>query len=248
MEKMQFTLFSEISFEVSDPIALIECFCYQNDFYKNYDLLLLDKKERIVKNVNRIGARIEKSLLDKCDKVIEDARKDLKIWEENDLDSFLKISDDRMKTHIEELNKRIIQKLLKIKGIGLSKVTKILHTCYPELIPMIDNPLQVEYKKLMKQTGSKWDGKNEADKILFAFYQNLKNPDNYKKVSTIHEDVTNTVGLRLTKIRVFDIMWWSFLKAKNLKEELEKKPRRNSKTNKYKEYHNICWTTMKRIS
>ncbi|GAH50851.1 unnamed protein product, partial [marine sediment metagenome] len=36
---MKFILFSEIIFEIPDPIALIECYCYQNDFYSKYDLL-----------------------------------------------------------------------------------------------------------------------------------------------------------------------------------------------------------------
>ena len=36
---MEFLLFSEISFKVGQPIALIEAYCFQSDFYSNFDLL-----------------------------------------------------------------------------------------------------------------------------------------------------------------------------------------------------------------
>ena len=56
---MKFYLFSKISFEIPDPITLIECYCYQNDFYAKYDLLL-EHRGRKIEDVNKIGARIEK--------------------------------------------------------------------------------------------------------------------------------------------------------------------------------------------
>jgi len=56
---MKFFLFSKISFEIPDPIALIECYCYQNDFYAKYDLL----KNRKIENINKIGARIRKEVV-----------------------------------------------------------------------------------------------------------------------------------------------------------------------------------------
>jgi len=46
---MKFYLFSEISFEIPEPIALIECYCYQNDFYSKYDLLEDKKIEDVIK-------------------------------------------------------------------------------------------------------------------------------------------------------------------------------------------------------
>ena len=61
---MKFFLFSKISFEIPDPIALIEYYCYQNDFYSRYDLLE-DKK---IEDVNKIGARIKKEVLSECKK------------------------------------------------------------------------------------------------------------------------------------------------------------------------------------
>jgi len=59
---MKFILFSKIKFEIPEPIALIECYCYQNDFYSKYDLLE-DKK---IEDVNKIGARIKKEVLLEC--------------------------------------------------------------------------------------------------------------------------------------------------------------------------------------
>ncbi len=47
---MEFLLFSKISFEIPDPIALIECYCYQNDFYSKYDLL----EDRKIEDVNKL--------------------------------------------------------------------------------------------------------------------------------------------------------------------------------------------------
>ena len=50
---MEFALFSKVEFEIYDPVALIECYCIQSDFYKNYDLLL---PNRGIQEVNEIGA------------------------------------------------------------------------------------------------------------------------------------------------------------------------------------------------
>ncbi len=76
---MKFLLFSKIPFEVSDPVALIESYCFQSDFYENYDLPLL-KGKRKVEDVNKIGARIGKEVLPKCKTVTEGA-KDLRIFQ-----------------------------------------------------------------------------------------------------------------------------------------------------------------------
>ena len=57
---MKFLLFSKISFEIPEPIALIEYYCYQNDFYRKYDLL----ENRKIEDVNKIGARIKKLVYD----------------------------------------------------------------------------------------------------------------------------------------------------------------------------------------
>ena len=58
---MKFFLFSKISFKIPDPVALIECYCYQNDFYTKYDLLI-ENKDRKIEDVNKIGASIKKEV------------------------------------------------------------------------------------------------------------------------------------------------------------------------------------------
>ena len=54
--EMKFRLFSK-TFEVVDPIALIECYCFQSNFYVNFDLVNHEKGGQ-VNNVNAIGARM----------------------------------------------------------------------------------------------------------------------------------------------------------------------------------------------
>jgi len=67
---MRFYLFSKIEFEIPNPISLIECYCYQNDFYSKFDLLE-DKK---IEDVNKIGARIKKEVLLECKKITESTK------------------------------------------------------------------------------------------------------------------------------------------------------------------------------
>jgi len=88
---MKFYLFSEISFEIPEPIALIECYCYQNDFYSRYDLLE-DKK---IEDVNKIGARIKKEVLFEC-KIITESTKNLNIFKYN-LAQFLDLEEKKKK-------------------------------------------------------------------------------------------------------------------------------------------------------
>jgi len=206
---MKFFLFSKISFEITDPIALIECYCYQNDFYSKYDLLE-DKK---IKDVNKIGARIKKNVLLKCKKIIERTN-NLSIFKYN-LEQFLSLDEKDRDEQIKELNEIVIQKLLKIKGIGLSTTTKILHTLYPKIIPMIDNPLQKKYRE---EINNVWTEKR-ADEIFIDFYNNLKIECNRKKLNYIFDKLLENNIQHLSKIRIFDILWWSYLKAEKLREE-----------------------------
>ncbi|GAI22280.1 unnamed protein product, partial [marine sediment metagenome] len=145
---MKFLLFSKIPFEVSHPVALIESYCFQSDFYKNYDFLLVERK-REVKDVNKIGARIENRLLQKCEAVTE-STENLRIFKYG-LNSFLELDDKTRSAYIHELDEKVIAELLQIKTIGLSKATKVLHTLYPEIIPIFDDNLQRKYKELNPQ-------------------------------------------------------------------------------------------------
>lgn len=207
---MKFYLFSKISFEIPEPIALIECYCYQNDIYSKYDLLG-DKK---IEDVNKIGARIKKGVLSECKKITE-STKSANIFEYN-LEQFLDLEEKDRNEQIKELNESVIQKLLKIKGIALSTTSKILHTLYPKIIPMIDNPLQNKYRDKINNV---WKEK-QADEIFIDFYNNLKIESNRKNINYIFNEVSKNNLKNLSRIRIFDILWWSYLKAEKLREEI----------------------------
>ena len=207
---MKFILFSEISFEIPDPIALIECYCYQNDFYSKYDFL----KDRKIEDVNKIGARIKKEVLSECKKITE-STKGLSIFKYN-LEHFLDLEEKNRNGHIKELNESVIQKLLKIEGIGLSTTTKILHTLYPKIIPMIDSLLQKKYRQVINYGWTK----NKSDEIFIDFYNNLKIESNRKNLNYIFNEVSKNNLKNISRIRIFDILWWSYLKAEKLREEI----------------------------
>jgi len=215
---MKFFLFSEISFEIPNPIALIECYCYQNDFYAKYDLL----KDRKIEDVNKIGARIKKELLSECRKITK-STKNINIFKYN-LDQFLSLDDKDRDEQIKELNESVIQKLLNIKGIGLSTATKILHNLYPEIIPMIDGLLQKKYRQVINDGWTE----NKSDEIFIDFYKNLQIECNRQNLIRISEEISKNRLRGLTKIRIFDILWWSYLKAEDLKSK-----------------ENINWSTIK---
>jgi len=206
---MKFSLFSKISFEIPDPIALIECYCYQNDFYSRYDLL----EDRKIEDVNKIGARIKKEVLLEC-KIITERTKSLNIFKYN-LEQFLDLEEKKRNKHIKELDDFVIQKFLKINGIGLSTTTKILHTLYPKIIPMIDSLLQKKYRQVVNDG---WTEKR-ADKIFIDFYNNLQIESNRKNLNYIFDKLLENNIQHLSKIRIFDILWWSYLKAEKLREE-----------------------------
>jgi len=207
---MKFFLFSKISFEIPEPITLIECYCYQNDFYAKYDLLLEDR-DRKIEDVNKIGARIKKEVLLEC-KIIIERTKSVNIFKYN-LEQFLDLEEKKRNEHIKELNDFVIQKLLRINGIALSTTTKILHTLYPKIIPMIDNPLQKKYREVINDAWMK----KRADEIFIDFYNNLKMGSNRENLNYIFDKLLENNIQYLSKIRIFDILWWSYLKADALK-------------------------------
>jgi len=209
---MKFFLFSKISFEIAEPIALLECYCYQNDIYNKYDLLLENKK---IENVNKIGARIKKEVLLECKKITE-STKSVNIFKYN-LEQFLDLEEKKRNGHIKELNEFVIQKLLRINGIALSTTTKILHTLYPKIIPMIDNPLQNKYREKINNV---WTQKR-AEVIFIDFYNNLQIESNRKNLNYIIDKLLENNIQHLSKIRIFDILWWSYLKAEKLRKERE---------------------------
>jgi hypothetical protein len=209
---MKYFLFSKISFEIPEPIALIECYCYQNDFYAKYDLLL-EHRDRKIEDVNKIGARIKREVLSEC-KIITERTKSLNIFKYN-LEQFLDLEEKNRDEQIKELDESVIQELLKINGIGLSTTTKILHTLYPKIIPMIDSLLQKKYRQVINDV---WAQK-QADEIFIDFYNNLKKGSNRKNLNYIFKEVSKNNLKNLSRIRIFDILWWSYLKAEKLGED-----------------------------
>ena len=204
---MKFYLFSTIEFEIPDPLSLIECYCYQSDFYSKYDVI----ENRKIEDVNKIGARLKSKTILECKSMVETAKK-LDIFQ-NTLAQFLDLDRQEREKQIKQLNDVVFQKLFKINGIRFSTATKILHTIYPEIIPMIDNPLQRKYKKEINHS---WTYKN-ADEILIDFYNNLENEDIRKNLNELSTELIKINLKHLTKIRIFDILWWSYLKAERLK-------------------------------
>lgn len=106
-------------------------------------------KNKKVEDVNKIGAHIKKELLPECEAVTE-RTKNLSIFTYN-FDQFLNLDDKDRDEQINELDEMVIQELLKINGIGLSTTTKILHTLYPKIIPIIDSALQKKYRKVINK-------------------------------------------------------------------------------------------------
>jgi hypothetical protein len=204
---MRFYLFSKIEFEVPDSISLIECYCYQSDFYSRYDVI----ENRRIEDVNKIGARLNSGTILACKDIVKSAKK-LDIFK-NSIDTLLDSDEITREKQVKELNDVVIRHLLAIKGISCSTATKILHTIYPEIIPMIDIPLQNKYKN---KINSSWTSEN-TDEILIDFYQNLKIEDNHKNLNNISTELIKMNLKHLTKIRIFDILWWSYLKAEKLK-------------------------------
>jgi len=99
---------------------------------------------------------------------------------------------------------------------NLSECPPILHTRYPEIIPMIDNLLQNEYRRINRN----WN-ENKAGQILIDYYNNLLIEDNRKNLDKIETIISKNNLKRLTRIRIFDILWWSYLKANRLRQAKE---------------------------
>jgi len=188
---MKFLLFSKIGFEVSHPIALIESYCFQSDFFSNFDL----KPDKTVEDANKIGAHIPTK---KNPKIIKEIKKitkctkNLKIFG-NDIDSFLKISNESRNEQIKEFTDKAIKKLMDIDGIGLPKSTKVYHTLHPKIIPMIDNPLLKMYKQeIIKIKINTPLSEEQLYQLFVAFYNNFKDETNWHNISQLHEKLSET--------------------------------------------------------
>lgn len=198
--QMKFTLFGEV-FKINNPLTLIEAYCIQNDFYRNYDLL----ENRTIKDVNQIGAQVRRpSILDEANGVVN-RYENLELLELN-IDELLEKSDDTRNEYIGDFS-NAIKNLTEVKGIGLSTATKIYHTLYPEIIPMIDKPLKEEYMRVKGIT----ERQLSFRELFIDYYKTFK--DNKENIDKLYGQLSSQ---RLTKVRIFDIIWWSFLKHKRL--------------------------------
>ncbi len=80
---------------------------------------------------------------------------------------------------------------------------------------MIDSLLQNKYReKIDKQ----WT-ENKSNEIFIDFYKNLQIESNRKNLNYIFKEVSKNNLKNLSRIRIFDILWWSYLKAKKLGED-----------------------------
>ena len=79
----------------------------------------------------------------------------------------------------------------------------------------MDNPLQNKYREKINNV---WTEKR-ADEIFIDFYKNLQIESNRKNLNHIFKEIPKNNLNNLSRIRIFDILWWSYLKAEKLREE-----------------------------
>ena len=79
----------------------------------------------------------------------------------------------------------------------------------------MDNPLQNKYREKINNLWTK----KRADEILIDFYKNLQIESNRKNLNQIFNEISKNNLKNLSRIRIFDILWWSYLKAEKLREE-----------------------------
>jgi len=211
--EMKFRLFSK-TFEVVDPIALIESYCFQSNFYVNFDLVNHEKGGQ-VNNVNTIGARMREETIKRCEKTIKETKVLDIFGYKYDLDGLLRLKSETRSSYVGKLWDDLIVKLDDITGVSLATATKVLHTLYPEIIPMLDSMLQEEYRSELKRQRIPW----EPGAILTSYYTSLK--ENLDNLNFINKRLLSNSLIGLTRVRIFDILCWSYLKSEHLR--LEKK-------------------------
>lgn len=203
---MIFRLFSKTEFEITYPVALIECYCFQTNFYSAYDLLI---PRRQISDVAKIGARIDHKLYKHISAIVK-ANKNIPAFK-HDLPDFLTLKTDAIQTFSQQAS-GVLEQLMAV-GMGLSQATKVLHTVYPNIIPMIDSMLQEEYRRAVDPG---WN-QSQPQQILYAYYMNLQEEPNRSNLADLYGSVRENLSC-LTMVRVFDIIWWSYLRSKKLTE------------------------------
>jgi hypothetical protein len=79
----------------------------------------------------------------------------------------------------------------------------------------MDSLLQKKYRQVINDVWTE----NKSDEIFIDFYKNLQIESNRKNLNYIFDKLLENNIHHLSRIRIFDILWWSYLKAERLKEE-----------------------------
>ena len=69
----------------------------------------------------------------------------------------------------------------------------------------MDNPLQNKYHEKINNV---WTEKR-ADEIFIDFYKNLQIESNRQSLNYIFKEISKNNLKNLSRIRIFDILWWS---------------------------------------
>jgi len=91
-----------------------------------------------------------------------------------------------------------------VRGIGLSKVTKVLHPKRPALIPILDSLVVRHLEK--DDLGAKAPFAERAVGLVRGFRRDLD--DNRAAVRAVRQELTRR-GYRLTDVRILDLLIWS---------------------------------------
>ena len=108
----------------------------------------------------------------------------------------------RLRRRIEEL----LIEFLSIKGIGLSKATKILHLKRPNLIPVLDSHV---INFLLGINISDIEKRRQVDRGLQALDRIRKTIINQRSAFEKLAEETRDLPIQLTIIRLFDILCWT---------------------------------------
>ena len=144
---------------------------------------------------NTIQKPVRKRILDKSDE-IEIVLKS--IAPESDLADWDKWDD---------LTK-LFSILTAIKGLKLAGATKILHKKRPHLIPILDSVIVEKYVRKVSQDSSleNEDYAKRATACCKVMQKDLRG--NHNALSTIQCNVKKTDGIKLSPVRILDILLW----------------------------------------
>jgi hypothetical protein len=115
-------------------------------------------------------------------------------------------------TTVREKIKASLAEFLSVKGIGLAKATKILHLKRPNLFPVLDSFV---IKFLLNMDISELEKTRQLEIGLSALESARKIMIRQEDAFTGLVDQTRDLPIRLTAVRIFDILCWSTEKWDN---------------------------------